>query len=47
VLADVDPKRMDNFHVQIVSRVTTSAGEVGMGVFEQLIFGAYAPLGLG
>jgi hypothetical protein len=47
VLADVDPKRMDNFHVQIVSRVTTSDGEVGTGVFEQLIFGAYAPLGLG
>jgi hypothetical protein len=47
VLAEVDPKRMDNFHVQMVCRVTTSAGEVGAGVFEQLIFGAYAPLGLG
>jgi hypothetical protein len=47
VLAEIDPKRMDNFHVQIVSRVTTSAGEVGTGVFEQLIFGAYKPLGLG
>ena len=47
VLAEIDPKRMDNFHVQIVSRVTTSAGETGTGVFEQLIFGAYKPLGLG
>ena len=44
VLADVDPKRMDNFHVQLVCLVTTSAGEVGTGVFEQRIFGAYAAL---
>ena len=31
VLAEVDPKRMDNVHVQIVSRVKTSDGEVGTG----------------
>ena len=47
-LAALDPMAptMDNLHVQIVSRVTTSAGEVGTGVFEQLIIGPYAPLGL-
>jgi hypothetical protein len=47
-LATLDPlaKTMENFHVQTVSRVTTSAGEVGTGVFEQLIIGPYAPLGL-
>jgi len=48
VLDRLDPlaPTMDNLHVQIVSRVTTSAGETGTGVFEQLIIGPYAPLGL-
>lgn len=41
-----DPARPDNFHVQIVSKVTTSAGEEGVGVFEQLVLGPYAPMGL-
>lgn len=47
-LAALDPMAptMENFHVQIVSRVTTSAGEVGIGGFEQLIIGPYEPLGL-
>lgn len=47
-LAALDPMAptMDNLHVQIVCRVTTSAGEIGIGVFEQLILGPYAPLGL-
>ena len=47
-LAAIDPMAptMENLHVQIVSRVTTSAGEVGTGVFEQLIIGPYQPLGL-
>jgi hypothetical protein len=48
VLDALDPMSptMENFHVQIVSRVTTSAGEVGTGVFEQLIIGPYDPMGL-
>ncbi|WP_370631722.1 hypothetical protein [Novosphingobium sp. FKTRR1] len=48
VLADIDPMAptMDNLHVQIVSKVTTSDGETGMGVFEQLILGPYDPYGL-
>ena len=47
-LAALEPMAptMENLHVQIVSRVTTSAGEVGTGVFEQLIIGPYQPLGL-
>lgn len=47
-LAALDPMAptMENLHVQIVARVTTSAGEVGTGVFEQLIIGPYDPLGL-
>lgn len=48
VLDALDPMAptMENLHVQIVSRVTTSAGETGVGVFEQLIIGPYDPLGL-
>ncbi|NML93576.1 hypothetical protein [Novosphingobium olei] len=46
VLDQMDPLQMDNLHVQIVSRVTTSAGEVGTGVFEQLVIGPYNPWGL-
>lgn len=46
VLDDVDPARPDNLHVQTVCRVTASSGEAGVGVFEQLAIGPYAPLGL-
>ncbi len=35
-----------NLHVQIVCRAVTDAGESGVGVFEQLAIGPYAPLGL-
>ncbi|MDF8331695.1 hypothetical protein [Novosphingobium cyanobacteriorum] len=48
VLDAVEPmaQTLDNLHVQIVCRVTTSAGETGAGVFEQLVIGPYAPWGL-
>ncbi len=48
VLADLDPMAptLDNLHVQIVSRVTTSDGETGIGAFEQLVIGPYGPWGL-
>ena len=48
VLDALDPmaQTMENLHVQVVSRITTSAGEVGTGVFEQLIIGPYDPMGL-
>lgn len=44
VLAELDPAQMDNLHVQMLCRVTGDAH--GMGVFEQLAIGPYAPLGL-
>lgn len=42
----VDPARPDNLHVQMLCRVTGGSGESGLGVFEQLAIGDYAPLGL-
>lgn len=42
----VDPARPDNLHVQMVCRVTGLDHEQGIGVFEQLAIGDYAPLGL-
>jgi hypothetical protein len=45
-LAAIDPARPDNLHVQMLCQVTGSDGETGMGVFEQLAIGDYAPLGL-
>jgi len=45
-LAAIDPARPDNLHVQMLSRVTGPDGEEGLGVFEQLAIGDYAPLGL-
>lgn len=45
-LAAIDPARPDNLHVQILCRVTDQNGETGLGVFEQLAIGDYAPLGL-
>jgi hypothetical protein len=43
-LAELDPAAMDNLHVQMLCRATGDAS--GMGVFEQLAIGPYAPLGL-
>ncbi|WP_439545533.1 hypothetical protein [Sandarakinorhabdus sp.] len=45
-LAAIDPARADNLHVQMLCRVTGPDGESGLGVFEQLAIGDYAPLGL-
>ena len=45
-LDTIDPARPDNLHVQMLCKVTGPAGEQGMGVFEQLAIGDYAPLGL-
>ncbi|MEY4471727.1 MAG: hypothetical protein RL671_31, partial [Pseudomonadota bacterium] len=45
-LAQCDPRTMDNYHVQFVSRVQSARYGEGTGVFEQLIIGPYAPLGL-
>lgn len=45
-LAAIDPSRPDNLHVQMLCRVTGPGGEAGLGVFEQLAIGDYAPLGL-
>jgi hypothetical protein len=45
-LAGIDPARPDNLHVQMLCRVHGPNGETGMGVFEQLAIGDYAPLGL-
>lgn len=45
-LAGIDPARPDNLHVQMLCRVEGPDGEAGMGVFEQLAIGDYAPLGL-
>lgn len=45
-LASLDPVRPDNLHVQMICRVTGPGGESGVGAFEQLAIGPYAPLGL-
>ena len=45
-LAAIDPARPDNLHVQMLCRVTGPGGQQGIGVFEQLAIGDYAPLGL-
>ena len=46
VLADCDPLAPENLHVQVPVLVTGSDGSEGIGVFEQLIIGPFAPLGL-
>jgi hypothetical protein len=45
-LAELDPLAPENLHVQIPVRVSGSDGSDGIGVFEQLIVGPFAPLGL-
>ncbi|MDR3512831.1 MAG: hypothetical protein P4L73_14440 [Caulobacteraceae bacterium] len=49
-LAGLDPNAFENLHIQAISKVTLSEdGQSpieGLGVFEQLIIGPYAPLGL-
>lgn len=49
VLSQCEAGRSDHFHVQLPCRVTVTQGDVaedGIGVFEQLVIGPYAPLGL-
>jgi hypothetical protein len=50
VLEGLDPNAFENLHIQAISKVTLSqaghAPQEGLGVFEQLIIGAYAPLGV-
>ena len=41
-----NPAQMENFHVQIPCEVISDRHGAGIGVFEQLILGPYAPLGL-
>ncbi|PXW76064.1 hypothetical protein C7451_106230 [Blastomonas natatoria] len=47
-LAALDPLApdMSNLHVQVLCRVHSSAGETGLGTFEQLVLGPYDPWGL-
>ncbi len=45
-LADINPARPENLHVQMLCRVTGADGEDGLGVFEQLAIGDYEPLNL-
>jgi hypothetical protein len=45
-LAEIDPARPDNLHVQMLCRIEGPEGDAGLGVFEQLAIGDYAPLGL-
>lgn len=43
-LSALDPTAMDNFHVQMICRISGDAE--GIGAFEQLAIGRYEPLGL-
>ena len=45
-LAALDPLAPENLHVQTLVRATGNDGSDGIGVFEQLILGPFAPLGL-
>ncbi|MCK9543888.1 MAG: hypothetical protein M0R03_17860 [Novosphingobium sp.] len=49
-VADLDPMKLENLHVQLLSKVTLTAPdgsvEQSVGVFEQAILGAYRPLGV-
>jgi hypothetical protein len=38
------PGQMENFHVQLPCRAISDRHGAGIGVFEQLILGPYAPL---
>jgi hypothetical protein len=50
VLEGLDPNAFENLHIQAISKVTLRQDgqptQQGLGVFEQLIIGPYAPLGL-
>lgn len=44
-LADLDPARPENIHVQQLVRAETADGATGIGVFESLVIGAHRPSG--
>ena len=46
VLSDMVPLELHNLHVQMVCSARDEHGAEGVGVFEQLALGPYAPLGL-
>jgi hypothetical protein len=46
-LADADPTRMENLHVQQICRATRADGAVGLGLFEHVAIGPHVPSGLG
>ena len=50
VLADLDPNAFENLHIQAISTVVAAQegrpDQAGLGVFEQLVFGPYPPLGI-
>ena len=45
-LNEIAPLTPHNLHVQMVCDARANTGEAGIGIFEQLIIGPYAPLGL-
>jgi hypothetical protein len=45
-LAQCNPLQPENLHVQLPCRVVSDHHGAGIGVFEQLILGPYAPMGL-
>lgn len=45
-LAGLTPLSPENLHVQMICTAETDTGETGAGIFEQLILGPYAPMGL-
>ena len=42
----LDPEQLENRHVQMICAVKQDGDAIGMGIFEQLVLGPYAPLGL-
>jgi hypothetical protein len=45
-LTELNPLQADNLHVQAICSAKSDTGETGVGIFEQLILGPYAPFGL-
>jgi hypothetical protein len=49
-LTGLDPNAIENLHIQAISTLTLREkgrpDQTGLGVFEQLAFGPYPPLGL-
>ncbi|MXP46699.1 hypothetical protein GRI43_04725 [Altererythrobacter luteolus] len=45
-LAELNPLQADNLHVQMICEAKADNGDIGTGIFEQLILGPYGPMGL-